>query len=228
MRDSSLSEAASLPLPESRAGTPSLPADGIKINGISKAHAHIGDGVPSRTASPASGAPPPVPRRAAARNKGGVGVVSGDETLEKNQVGSTTGDGGKMAEEGGVAVVKEEKAGSRSASGEVVGAVRDGMGEKTDGLVEGGGSNDALNGIVKTVEEEKEGRTQEEEEERTEKTLLPDTTGVDLIESSSTSDNAKVDQTEYVGTSTWEDKTWRELVRIRKDMFHARLGAVNF
>jgi hypothetical protein len=227
MRDSSLSEAASLPLPESRAGTPSLPADGIKINGISKAHAHIGDGVPSRTASPASGAPPPVPRRAAARNKGGVGVVSGDE---KNQVGSMTGDGGKMAAEGGGAVVKEEKVGSRSASdisGEVVGAVRDGMGEKTDGLVEGGGSNGALNGIVKTVEE-KEGRMQEEEEERTEKTLLPDTTGVDLIESSSTSDNAKVDQTEYVGTSTWEDKTWRELVRIRKDMFHARLGAVNF
>jgi hypothetical protein len=161
-----------------------------------------------------------------------VGVVSGDETLEKNQVGSTTGDGGKMAAEGGVAVVKEEKAGSRSVSdisGEVVGAVRDGMGEKTDELVEGGGSNGALNGIIKTVEEEEEGRMQEEEEEeRTEKTLLPDTTGVDLIESSSTSDNAKVDQTEYVGTSTWEDKTWRELVRIRKDMFHARLGAVNF
>ena len=45
-----------------------------------------------------------------------------------------------------------------------------------------------------------------------------------------TSDNAVGDETEemdkgqYVGDGCWEEKTWKELVRLREDMFWARLG----
>jgi hypothetical protein len=30
----------------------------------------------------------------------------------------------------------------------------------------------------------------------------------------------------YVGDSTWEEKTWKEIVRLREDMFWARIGGV--
>ena len=30
----------------------------------------------------------------------------------------------------------------------------------------------------------------------------------------------------YVGDGTWEEKTWKELVRLREDMFWARVGRV--
>jgi hypothetical protein len=30
----------------------------------------------------------------------------------------------------------------------------------------------------------------------------------------------------YVGDATWEEKTWKEIVRLREDMFWARIGGV--
>ena len=30
----------------------------------------------------------------------------------------------------------------------------------------------------------------------------------------------------YVGDATWEEKTWKEIVRLREDMFWARMGGV--
>jgi len=33
------------------------------------------------------------------------------------------------------------------------------------------------------------------------------------------------DGTPYVGDATWEERTWKELTRLREDMFWARLGS---
>lgn len=30
----------------------------------------------------------------------------------------------------------------------------------------------------------------------------------------------------YVGSATWEERTWKEITRLREDMFWARIGAV--
>lgn len=30
----------------------------------------------------------------------------------------------------------------------------------------------------------------------------------------------------YVGSATWEERTWKEIIRLREDMFWARIGAV--
>jgi len=32
------------------------------------------------------------------------------------------------------------------------------------------------------------------------------------------------DGTPYVGDGTWEERTWKELTRLREDMFWARVG----
>jgi LmbE family N-acetylglucosaminyl deacetylase len=34
----------------------------------------------------------------------------------------------------------------------------------------------------------------------------------------------EMDKGQYVGDGSWEEKTWKELVRLREDMFWARLG----
>lgn len=34
----------------------------------------------------------------------------------------------------------------------------------------------------------------------------------------------ELDPSVYVGDTTWEDRAWRELVRLREDMFWARIG----
>ena len=36
----------------------------------------------------------------------------------------------------------------------------------------------------------------------------------------------ELDTTLYVGTATWEERTWRELVKLREEMFWARLGGI--
>ena len=39
--------------------------------------------------------------------------------------------------------------------------------------------------------------------------------------------NTHVDELEvYIGDATWEERTWKVLVRLREDMFYARLGSV--
>ena len=34
------------------------------------------------------------------------------------------------------------------------------------------------------------------------------------------------DEGNYVGETTWEERTWREIVKLREDMFWARIGGV--
>ena len=36
----------------------------------------------------------------------------------------------------------------------------------------------------------------------------------------------EMDIGQYVGDGSWEEKTWKELVRLREDMFWARLGGI--
>ena len=39
-----------------------------------------------------------------------------------------------------------------------------------------------------------------------------------------TFETEEMDKGQYVGNGSWEEKTWKELVRLREDMFWARLG----
>jgi Rab guanine nucleotide exchange factor SEC2 len=39
-----------------------------------------------------------------------------------------------------------------------------------------------------------------------------------------TEETEETDRRQYVGDGTWEEKTWKELVRLREDMFWARVG----
>ena len=55
-------------------------------------------------------------------------------------------------------------------------------------------------------------------------------TPVNGLESASkkahTVETEDIDIGQYVGDDSWEEKTWKELVRLREDMFWARLGGI--
>ena len=102
--------------------------------------------------------------------------------------------------------------------------------KKMDDLIISESESHGMNDVIKTVEDEK--KDSRLEELPTEKTSLPDAHHQENYptEPSDTDPNdetSKVDQTQYVGTSTWEEKIWRELVRLRKEMFYARMGVAN-
>ena len=244
LRNSSLSQAVNVPLPDSRAGTPSSLPD-VKIN----THISNTTPTPSRTASPA----PPVPRRAAARSKGGVGVVNMpsdgtrvDEKQKEDQLGHTVAEGVKTFpemlanEEAAVEGDKKETQGEPAKLGsdlsernvvEIKTIPADQ--EKLEALVsESGESNistSGMNGIIKTAEAEKERKIGLP---LLEEMSLPDArhegqSSEQSLPTTGTAPRDVTDESEFVGTSSWEEKTWRELVRIRKDMFYARLGSLN-
>ncbi|KAG1877054.1 hypothetical protein C8R48DRAFT_768611 [Suillus tomentosus] len=46
------------------------------------------------------------------------------------------------------------------------------------------------------------------------------------IDTSSTKRSSTIDEEGYAGDATWEDRTWKEIVRLKEDMFWARVGGV--
>ncbi|KAG2143010.1 proline-rich protein [Suillus clintonianus] len=52
------------------------------------------------------------------------------------------------------------------------------------------------------------------------------TTREKSIDTSSTKRSSTTDEEGYAGDATWEDRTWKEIVRLKEDMFWARVGGV--
>ena len=50
--------------------------------------------------------------------------------------------------------------------------------------------------------------------------------GFEAADALSTSGEEREPQEVYVGDATWEERTWKELVRLREDMFWARIGGL--
>jgi hypothetical protein len=46
------------------------------------------------------------------------------------------------------------------------------------------------------------------------------------IDTSSTKRSSTTDEEGYAGDATWEGRTWKEIVRLKEDMFWARVGGV--
>ncbi|KAI0654391.1 hypothetical protein C8Q70DRAFT_925835 [Cubamyces menziesii] len=182
---------------------------------------------PSRTASPV---PPPLPRRAAARARPSSIIVSQPQQ-EQEQVPK---DG--AAAESTVAVtaaaqaeptapITEEPAAAEEASKRVV----EGEGEQKEGETEPHEdlSKDAVqvNGDVTSVVESKsEAEVKVKAEDGEEGAVAvdedKDKEGKDKEEKESE------DQGRCVGDATWEERTYKELVRLREEMFWARVGAL--
>ncbi|KAF8950787.1 hypothetical protein BDZ97DRAFT_1686657 [Flammula alnicola] len=217
---------SNVPLPESRPGTPSAP---------------------SRTTSPAialsaGGAPPPIPRRAAARARATPGgtrpstpantdpaPAPAAESEPAEDKGKSAEDENKSEEEakvnGQVEDNKVEAEPSSSASNE--GQKEDSTAEnkvevvRPDRSTQPSPTSDLFVDAPTPGDEVKEFVAPVQDPSKVEEKMDETHHDNDGDEEDKATEKYK---TGYVGDATWDEKTWKELVRLREDMFWARVG----
>lgn len=199
---------------------------------------------PSRVASPAPGVttapvhpvPPPLPRRAAARARpSSIGLnppitASSDEPAPEREAGETTDN--KVEEK--VDEAAQELKPEENSPSEAHENVEDAKEElETKEIVEEETHADP-DGEMKDEEHAPPAYDEVPASEHVEeKTQSPVQAAQALEDEKSSSDPVEtsdkvgeMDTRMYVGIATWEERTWRELMKLREDMFWARVGGV--
>ncbi|KAJ6557912.1 hypothetical protein B0H19DRAFT_1070509 [Mycena capillaripes] len=220
-----------VPLPDSRPQTP--------IEASTPAVASATDAPPTPTTpAPSAGAPPPIPRRAAARRP--VPPPPPPETHAPAAENPAPAD--PVVSE--ATVVPEESKAEKTVDAEV--AVAKAEETKVDGDVPAAAETNAAVADTATAEKAPEPETKAEEVKvegeaevpRVDSPVPAELTKRDvekekdpfLDEESEEKGEDKKDEEDdheaYVGDVTWEERTWKELVRLREDMYWARIGGV--
>ncbi|KAF9528613.1 hypothetical protein CPB83DRAFT_853949 [Crepidotus variabilis] len=261
-RNASLSTAIGVPLPPSRPGTPSqilVPATGAVAPTVSRPTTpQAGGTAPVVGGSPA---PPPIPRRAAARTK----VIAVAEEAE-NKVEERKDETGKTAavpeaatkenkkEEDGAIEISDSDDDDDKAS---VTTAPDGVAvaPEVEKPVETTTAEAKTEVVAEKVDEKKEEEI-EPTVQPTKSSTKPEAEETDPFMSAAEKANASAEASEssrpsqeittepqsitsrtsladdeevnpnYTYDITWEERTWREVVRLREDMFWARVGGV--
>ncbi|KAH9899259.1 hypothetical protein C8Q73DRAFT_753419 [Cubamyces lactineus] len=177
---------------------------------------------PSRTASPV---PPPLPRRAAARARPSSIIVSQPQQ-EQQQVtkdgaadAPAQAEGAAAAQTEPTAPITEEPAAVEEDASKHATESEGEQKESAPGLHEDVSKDEAqVNGdVTSVVESELEAKSEAEAEGGEEAAVAAD---------EEKEKEEKEDQGRCVGEATWEERTYKELVRLREEMFWARVGAV--
>ncbi|KAI0642744.1 hypothetical protein C8Q79DRAFT_1076005 [Trametes meyenii] len=201
---------------------------------------------PSRTASPA---PPPLPRRAAARARPSSIVPAAAAAEAAAPVPETAQPTEQKADEAAptdapataTASASEPSPEPTPASSDAAAHVEDSapITEEPESVVTVESSETPADAAAPAPDAEGEQKTGQEEagSEADEKQEAPAVNGdapvvVPVVDTHTDSDTKKTeeaekeDQGQYVGDATWEERTYKELVRLREEMFWARIGAV--
>ena len=268
--------APSTPVHESAPELPTAPVPGPSdaVNNVepekaepkpAESHAaHPPPPIPPRAVPPVSGAPPPLPRRAAARARptsvaeSPVTPVTGetpamdDKTEEVANESGASGDEksssakepkAEDAEQASIPIISEpqdakenderEHEHEKLAEDDMESpTVQDHRSESMDHLPPISEDTSEFAESIQFVESSKEGSLRSLEEvplandsDEPQEANLEHGTPDDVSEEPS---EAAVEDVPgmYVGNSTWEERTWKELVRLREEMFWARIGGL--
>ncbi|KAJ7108744.1 hypothetical protein C8R44DRAFT_884781 [Mycena epipterygia] len=222
-----------VPLPDSRPGTPAAAASPIDAPAPA---AGTTDGAP---AAPTPGAaPPPLPRRAAARAVRPVPPppnapsAAADPPATENVVptaeqGPGEGEGSKAAAQ--EATEKVADADVPVPKAEETNATA--TGDAPAAAVEAGSDGPAVEPAPTAAGEKEVEKADALAVPRVASPVPDETTKMDVTNKHVDEEvEDKKDEEEeheaYVGDVTWEERTWKELVRLREDMFWARIGGL--
>ncbi|KAI8976590.1 hypothetical protein BD414DRAFT_158608 [Trametes punicea] len=185
---------------------------------------------PSRTASPA---PPPLPRRAAARARPTSILLPHVEAQPQKQ--NTDGTATAVAASDAPASVPSEGDPTQSASvteepERTAASSTEDLTTRVDGSAEGeadaGEEEEESRAGSAGAEEDKHEAEADGDVPTATATPQPELAVEAEPEAESGGALEKDDQGRYVGDATWEERTYKELVRLREEMFWARIGAV--
>ncbi|KAJ7223694.1 hypothetical protein B0H12DRAFT_1205386 [Mycena haematopus] len=225
-----------VPLPDSRPGTP------IDAS-VSPVASSIADTSP--TAAHGAGAPPPLPRRAARRPvppPPGAHSTAVDAPSPVNPVVPDTA----AVEEPSKAAASEAPAATEATAtdpppeaekgAEVPVTAEESKAEGDTPAAAGPVVETAADTVAEAQEDKAEEANAEAEAPPVDSPVLEEVTKRDaeekfvahghLDEDSKEKKGDEDDHEAYIGDVTWEERTWKELVRLREDMFWARIGAV--
>ncbi|KAG2363670.1 hypothetical protein BDR07DRAFT_1403561 [Suillus spraguei] len=199
-------------LSRSRAGSPAPPRTGSPFS-------------PSRAASPILNGAPPVPRRAPARRAVPVpptalqteakeGIPMPSTEVSKDEASSKVDTPASMKEEHKPSLPREQKA----VTGEDV-VEPSTTNASPDANINGYPypEKTSVSTIVDPSSEANQTRRASEDSS---------THGKSIDTSSMKRRSSTTDEEGYAGDATWEDRTWKEIVRLKEDMFWARVGGV--
>ncbi|KAI0074465.1 hypothetical protein K474DRAFT_1665379 [Panus rudis PR-1116 ss-1] len=194
----------------------------------------------SRTGSPAP-PPPPLPRRAAARARPTSAVPVASEGT-KDAPATAVVEGGEPPKAGVDESQREDEhtkpAGDTSGSEEkpAVSHVQESV---TSESVGGEGTAPLTNGVDASVPNPTSAEEKDKAMEKAESAAVPPalpprriiTDDAETLPVVSEPEPEKVEEEEderglYVSDATWEERTYKELVKLREDMFWARLGGI--
>ncbi|KAI9567590.1 hypothetical protein HD554DRAFT_2173359 [Boletus coccyginus] len=182
----------------------------------------------SRPASPGPGAPP-LPRRAAARRavppppKSGPRVVG--EGAKEEVVSSVATDpipGAGVPKESEAEVAAETKGGNAEGDGKEASVLQAAPEPAPTAEAAPGSAEDATVGDV-------EGAVNGTPATAVCDPLLPSASegdGCPSVDTASTKHSSSTEGEGFASDATWEERTWKELVRLKEDMFWARIGGI--
>ncbi|KAJ7734567.1 proline-rich protein [Mycena maculata] len=239
-----------VPLPHSRPGTPAAAASPIDAPPPAAAPGST-DAVPTAPVAPTPGAaPPPLPRRAAARAVRPVPPPPETASAATENAAAETPavvNAGEAAggDEGAKAPVQETVEKVAEADASVPNAEETKPDAEAPPTPETSGDAAAVEEPAAAVEKEEEKAEKATDEEAKVDVDIPRVDSPPLeaakeeVEKPAANGHLDEDLKEkaqdtkegeeheaYVGDVTWEERTWKELVRLREDMFWARIGGL--
>ncbi|KAJ7032030.1 proline-rich protein [Mycena alexandri] len=226
-----------VPLPDSRPATPGASPIDPPI-----AAAVTSDAAPTAPA-PGTAAPPPLPRRAAARAVRPVPPPPGTSTAETPTANPIVVPEAAVADEASKAAPEETA--EKAVDAEAPAATAEEPRANGDAGAAAESKDPAVSETIFATEETGTGDKAEIEEVKEEVPRVDSPAPVEAVkadveekkpadghldeereEKSSQDTKDEDDHEAYVGDVTWEERTWKELVRLREDMFWARIGGL--
>lgn len=209
---------SAIPLPDSRPSTPIPIATTERLTGVPSTPTKSDHGRSSSPAPGVGGAPPPIPRRAPARVRP-ISVALRPPTPPDQPSMHRPDEEKGEAKELGAEPPKTENELRDPAEGTTPPPVVEVVSRPTPG---------AIKSVFTEVEPRQPDSGIVQNAEASNLTTVaegPFASPVDI--SHPTGDSSELGNSQnLVGDKSWEDKTWREVVRLREEMFYARMGII--
>lgn len=216
-----VSHAATIPLPPSGPPTP-VHAVFTTSRPPSRASTPVQDSVSTQPAGAA--VPPPLPRRAAGRARPtsmGLNPPITAPAPETQLVEPVNEKHDVTVSETSPPSPPESESKAQEESEERVEPITNGV---TDGNIDNGQQEQHAPASQETTSDEVVEAPQRAESPQQELTIKSQPE--DVTEAVIDGKGTAIDSAVYVGTATWEERTWRELMKLREEMFWARVGGV--
>ena len=205
---------SAIPLPDSRPSTPTLTTTAERRRSIPSTPTKLDPGRSSSPVPGLAGTPPPIPRRAPARVRPVSVSIRPSTPLNQPPLNPP----------------EEEKVEANDLGVDLPTVINESAKPVEEAVPPAVAGVISRPEVIKPIFIEVESQRPDTEVTRTAETSNQDTltaiSPVDDVSRTVGDNSGLINDQNLVGDKSWEDKTWREVVRLREEMFYARMGII--